>query len=123
REVAMRLALATALAWALIFMVPIGVYGAFSAFTGLAIPGGSPLAFLGGVAISKLGTALAFVLIFVLAREQLSGQWLLYCGLWWLMFAMGEIGQAIGPDYSWQEAAAGVFSETIYFPLSGLVLI
>jgi hypothetical protein len=52
----------------------------------------------------------------------LGGQWVLYAGLWWLMFVIGEAGQAIGPDYSVQEAVAGAISETIYFPLSGLIV-
>jgi hypothetical protein len=39
------------------------------------------------------------------------------------MFALGELGQAITPDYSWQEAAAGLISETIYFPVAGLILV
>ncbi|WP_272906536.1 hypothetical protein [Devosia sp. SL43] len=39
------------------------------------------------------------------------------------MFALGELGQAIAPGYSWPEAAAGLISETIYFPVSGLILV
>jgi hypothetical protein len=34
------------------------------------------------------------------------------------MFVFGEIGQSIGPNYSWKEAVAGVISETVYLPLS-----
>ena len=37
------------------------------------------------------------------------------------MFIIGEIGQAIGPKYSWTEAIAGIISETVYFPLSAYV--
>lgn len=103
---------------AIIFIVPVAVYGAFSAVTGLQPPGDSPLMFLLGVLVSKVGTALAFVLIFYLARTSLAGRWLLYASIWWLMFAFGEVGQAIGPDYPWQDAIAGVISETIYLPLS-----
>lgn len=112
----------TAFIWAVIFVVPILVYGAFSAVTGLQPPGESPMLFLAGTAVSKLGTAIAFAGIFYLARDAIGGQWLLYAGIWWLMFAIGEVGQAIGPTYSWQEAVAGIVSETIYFPLSGLIL-
>ncbi len=115
-------AIGVALVWAVIFVVPILVYGAFAAVTRLQPPGGSPALFLAGTAISKLGTAIAFVALFYLARDVFGGQWLLYAGIWWLMFTIGEVGQAIGPDYSWQEAAAGVISETIYFPLSGLIV-
>ena len=103
---------------AIIFVIPMVVYGAFSALTGLKPPGDSPLMFLIGVLISKFGTAIAFVLIYYVARNSWAGRWPLYAFLWWLMFAIGEVGQAIGPNYSWQYALAGILSETIYFPLS-----
>jgi hypothetical protein len=35
-----------------------------------------------------------------------------------MMFVFDEIGQAIGPKYSVQEAVAGIVSETVYLPLS-----
>lgn len=105
-----------------LFIVPVLVYGALSQMTGLQLPGEDPVAFLSGVAVSKLGTALAFVGIWLLARDDLSGQLWAYVGLWWLMFVLGEIGQAIGPDYSWTEALGGIVSETIYLPVSGLIL-
>jgi hypothetical protein len=119
----MRLALATSLVFLTIFIVPILVYGTLSRFTGLQTPGDDPMAFLAGVAVSKLGTAIAFVGIWLMAREALGPQWLIYVALWWVMFTLGEIGQAIGPDYSWSEAIAGFVSETIYLPLSGLILL
>ena len=111
-----------ALVWLVIFIVPIVVYGAFAAVTGLKSPGSSPVLFLVSTAVSKLGTAIAFVGLFYIGRDVLGGQWVLYAGLWWLMFVIGEAGQAIGPDYSVQEAVAGAISETIYFPLSGLIV-
>lgn len=40
---------------------------------------------------------------------------------WFVMFSIGEVGQAIGPGYSWTEAAGGIISETIYCPLSAYV--
>lgn len=57
-----------------------------------------------------------------MGREALGSNWMLYVGLWWLMFVLGEIGQAIGADYSWSEAVAGIVSETIYLPISGLIV-
>jgi len=110
-----------ALVWVVIFVVPIAVYGAFSAVSGLQPPGGSPMQFLLGTAVSKLGTAIAFVLIWYLARDVIGPQWLLYVGIWWIMFVLGEVGQAVGPGYSRQEAIAGVISESIYLPASGLI--
>jgi hypothetical protein len=84
-------AVAVILVLAIIFLVPIAVYGAMSAITGL-----------------QAGTAIAFVLTFHFAKSALAGQWLFYAALWWLIFVLGEIGQAIGPDYWLQEAVAGI---------------
>lgn len=107
---------------AIIYLVPFVVYAGFSVFGGLQPPEGSPTAFLLSVLVSKIGTAIAFVLIFYFARDTFGTQWGLYAFLWWLMFVIGEIGQAIGPDYSRQEAVAGIISETIYFPAAALAL-
>ena len=107
----------------IIYIVPFLVYGTFSALVGLKPPeGASPLQFLVSVFVSKVGTAIAFVLIFYFARNAFSGQWLLYTFLWWLMFVIGEVGQAIGPNYTWTEAIAGIISETLYFPLSAFAI-
>jgi hypothetical protein len=38
------------------------------------------------------------------------------------MFAIVEIGQTMGTEYSKKEAVAGIISEVIYFPLSALVI-
>lgn len=107
---------------AIIYIVPFLIYGLASVMAGLKSPeGASPARFLVSVLISKIGTAIAFVLIFFFARNSLSGQWMLYAFLWWLMFVMGEIGQTIGPNYTWKEAIAGILSETIYLPLSAYI--
>ena len=107
---------------AIIYIVPFLIYGLASVVAGLKSPeGASPARFLVSVLISKIGTAIAFVLIFFFARNSLSGQWMLYAFLWWLMFVMGEIGQTIGPNYTWKEAVAGILSETIYLPLSAYI--
>jgi hypothetical protein len=107
----------------IIFVVPFLVYSLFSVIAGLKPPGGaSSSQFLTSVLVAKVGTAIAFVLIFYFARSSLSRQWLLYAFLWWIMFSIGEIGQAIGPNYTWKEAIAGIISETIYFPLSAYVM-
>jgi len=90
-----------------------------SVIAGLTKPeGSSPAKFLLSVLVTKIGTAIAFVLLFYFARDSLSGQWLLYAFIWWLIFLVGEIGQTIGPNYSWKEAIAGMISETIYLPIS-----
>jgi hypothetical protein len=115
----MRLPLAIIAVWAVIFVVPVLVYGLASVVTGLQPPGDSAATFLLGVAISKFGTAIAFVLIYSRTQNSLKAQWFAYAGLWWIMFAIGEVGQAIGQDYSWVEAILGTIAEAIYFPASG----
>lgn len=107
---------------AIIYIVPFLVYGLASVLAGLKTPeGASPARFLVSVLVSKVGTAIAFVLIFYIARNSLSGQWFPYAVIWWFMFIFSEIGQAIGPNYSWKAAMAGVISETVYLPLSAYV--
>ncbi|MES2913902.1 MAG: hypothetical protein V4753_02180 [Pseudomonadota bacterium] len=118
----MQAALAVAVVFLTLFVVPVLIYGALSFVTGLQPPGENPSAFLTGVAVSKFGTALAFVGFWFLARDELAAQLWSYVALWWVMFVLGEIGQAIGPDYSWTEAFGGVVSESIYLPVSGLIL-
>ena len=117
-----KLILNIGLVLAIIYIVPFVVYGVGSVVAGPKPPeGGSPASFLISVLVSKFGTAICFVRIFYFARGQLNGRWLLYACLWWLMFVIGEVGQAIGPQYSWKEAVAGIISETVYWPLSALV--
>lgn len=107
---------------AIIHLVPIIVYGAFQSTIGADMPKDiSPLAFLTGVFVEKVGTAIAFRTIFYLARDSFASQWLLYAAIWWAMFAFGELGQLIGPNYSWNEALAGIISEAVYFPASAYV--
>ncbi|MHC4549882.1 MAG: hypothetical protein ACYTEZ_14005 [Planctomycetota bacterium] len=103
------------------FAVPFVVYSAFAAVTGLQPPEEASVAvFFSSVLVQKAGHAVVFVLLFRLARGALGERWLLYAALWWLLFALNEVGQAILPSYSWQEAAAGIVAEAIYFPLAAL---
>jgi hypothetical protein len=113
---------AIALVWLAFYVIPFGVYAAFSALGGLRAPPGSPIRFLLSVAVSKLGHALAFVLLFRMADAAFAENWPVYALIWWVMFAIGEVGQAIGPSYSWKEALAGLISETAYFPLGAWIV-
>jgi hypothetical protein len=107
---------------AIIYLVPIVVYGTFQSTIGAEMPKDvSPLAFLTRVFVEKVGTALAFCTIFYLARDNFSNQWLPYAAIWWVMFVFGEFGQLIGANYSWREALAGIISEAIYLPASAYV--
>lgn len=117
-----KMILAIVLVLAIIYIVPFLVYSLATLITDLKPPEDvSPTRFLFSILVSKIGTALAFVLIFYFARSSLTGQWFLYALLWWLMFAIGEIGQTIGPNYSWKEAIAGIVSEALYFPAAAYV--
>ena len=114
-----RLASAFLATFAIMFIAPLIPYAALSILTGLEPPGGSSgNAFIYGVVVMKLGVALGFVSIFYLGRETFSSRWLCYAGIWWLMYAIVETGQAIAPEYSWPEAGAGIVAEAVYFPLS-----
>lgn len=66
-----------------IYVIPLIVYGLFSSLIGAKMPEGvSPMIFLLSVLVSKIGTAIAFVLIFYFARNSFSGHRLLYAFIW-----------------------------------------
>lgn len=105
----------------IIFIVPVLIYGLFTAVFKLKEPE-KKLSFMVGVLIQKIGTALGFVALFYLGKDNFSDHWLLYSFVWFMMFALTEIGQTVMSDYSRKEAIAGIISELIYFPLAGIVL-
>jgi hypothetical protein len=106
-----------------IYIVPFLVYAGFTLVTDLRAPADiSPGRFLLSILISKVGVSIAFVLIYYKVRNSLNGKWLWYSSVWLAMLIFGEVGQAIGPDYSWTEAIAGIISEIIYFPVSGYIV-
>ena len=72
------------------------------------------------VFVQKLGHAITFVSLFYVAREQYSRRWLAYATLWWIFSVFGEVGEAITPVYSWEEAMAGIIAEAIYFPIAAI---
>ena len=101
------------------YLVPLPVYGVLEAVGLVELPeGGSPAQFMLSVLVIKIGVAFAFVLLFRLAGLEAGGSWWPYAAIWWVMFALIEVGQAIGPGYSVWEAAGGIVAEAIYFPLS-----
>lgn len=100
-----------------LFIVPVLIYSLFVKFAGLKEPY-RKLGFMVSVLVQKVGTTLGFIAIFVIGKEHFMDSWLVYGLIWSAMFAIVEIGQAIGPDYSKEEAAAGIISEFIYFPLA-----
>ena len=106
---------------AIIYVVPVVVYGAASTLGWLKLPTqSSPQAFLFCVLVTKVGTTAAFVLILLLSAEVWSDRWLLYGLIWFAMFAASELGDAIAGRSSWAEAMLGVISEAIYAPAAAL---
>ena len=98
------------------------VYGGLSVLFGLQPPeAGSPGQFLVSVLVVKAGLAGGFVLLFYVAREIFARRWVLYATIWWGAYATIELGQALGPGYSWLDATGGIIAEAIYFPASAWV--
>jgi hypothetical protein len=115
--------LAIGLTLVIMYVIPLPIYGAVSALTGLQPPTeGSPALFMLSALVIKVGVAVAFVLLFYLALDSWAKRWTTYALIWWLMFAVVEVGQAITPDYSWLAAIAGIVAEAIYFPLAAFVV-
>lgn len=106
----------------IIFVIPIVVYGLFSAFFGVKEPE-KKLSFFLGILIQKMGTSLGFVALFLLGKGYFETNWLMYSLVWAGMYAVTEIGQTFLPNYSKKEAIAGIISELIYFPLAGFVVV
>ncbi len=97
-------------------------YGSLAAIMGLEPPAdGSPGQFFVSVLVVKLGLAGGFVALYAYAREIWHNRWMQYALIWWVMFAVIEVGQAIAPNYSWPDALGGIIAEGIYFPLAALV--
>lgn len=105
------------------YFIPFIVYSMFTLTAGLKPPvNKSPLMFVLGIVISKLGITAVFVLMFTLTRPFFQVHWLIYIILWWVLFVADEIGKAIGPNYTWKEAMAGIVSHTFTVPLSVLIV-
>ena len=115
--------LAIGLSLAIMYVIPFPVYGVLSAFTGLQPPTeGSVALFMLSVLVIKVGVSVAFVLLFYFARDSWVQGWTMYALIWWGMFAVVELGQAITPDYTWLAALGGIIAEAIYFPFDAFVI-
>ncbi len=118
-----RVLLAILSSLAIMYVIPFPVYGALYAFAGLRPPTeGTAALFMLSVLVIKVGVATAFVLLYFLALESWARHWIRYAIIWWSMFAVVEVGQAITPDYSWPAAIGGIIAEALYFPLAAFVV-
>jgi len=103
-------------------VVPFATYGVASSLGWVDLPAdSSPRAFLVGVLVTKLGTAVALVLILAFSGSAWTGRWWLYALIWFVMFGASEVGEAISGRSSWPEAGLGLASEAIYAPVSVVV--
>lgn len=103
----------------IMYVVPLPVYGLMEALGMVEMPADeAPGQFMVSVLVVNIGVALGFVLLLRLAVDVFAERYLLYAFIWWAMFAIVEIGQAIGPNYSVGDAVGGIIAEAIYFPLS-----
>ena len=106
----------------IMFVAPLLTYVPLAALGFLEQPAEAEgTSFMLGVLVMKIGIAFGFVGIFHAGRSALAARWLAYAGIWWLMYCIIEIGQAIAPGYSWIEALAGIVAEAIYFPASAWI--
>ncbi|UCG88404.1 MAG: hypothetical protein JSW71_07640 [Gemmatimonadota bacterium] len=118
-----KIVLAIGLTLVVMYVIPFPIYGILSGLTGLQTPTeGSVALFMLSVLVIKLGVSVAFVLLFYCARDAWVQRWFKYALIWWGMFAVVELGQAITPDYSWLAAIGGIIAEAIYFPLAALFI-
>ncbi len=118
-----KIVLAMGFSLVIMYVIPFPVYGVVSALTGLQPPTEGPVAlFMLSVLVIKVGVAVAFVLLYSLARDHWAGRWTAYALIWWVMFAVVEVGQAMTPDYSWLAAIGGIIAEAIYFPLAAYLV-
>lgn len=107
--------------FAITFVIPLVVYGAASRWTKLDTPTRLPLRqFMATVALEKAGVAVTFVGVMGLAGEPVRNAWAGYAALWFVMFAVTEVTEALRHNQGVAEAAAGVASELLYFPLASL---
>lgn len=118
----MRTIVAVVVVWAIFFLVPFLAYGFSSVFFGLQAPPGPAWRFLLSVAITKIGTAVAFVALFAFSRDAWREHWLLYAAIWFSAFTISEIGDLVKTGYSVAEAMIGISSEAVYTPLSAFTL-
>ncbi len=118
----MRLLIAVVAVWAILFVVPFAIYGSASSLLDLKPVAGPAWRFLAGVAITKLGTAVAFVALFYISRSLWRGQWIRYAAIWFVTFAASELGDALRTASNSIEATLGILSEAIYAPASAFTI-
>ncbi len=99
--------LAVVATWAIMMIVPFPIYGGFAALSLVEMPQqDSPGEFFLGVVVQKIGVALGFVLLFVLAKSIVLGRTMQYAAVWRVMYAIVETGQGVGPGYAGMRSQA-----------------
>ena len=110
---------ACAMTFLIMLAVPFPFYAAFEALGIVEMPeGASPAEFMLSVVVMKIGIAVGFVLLYRFSASAWQGRLWKYAAIWWVMYAVVEIGQGVGPGYGPGDAVAGMLAEGVYFPLS-----
>lgn len=118
-----RLALSAFAVLGIIYLVPLALYALGSRFVSMPAPeDAGPARFLGGVLVTKIGTAVAFTGLYWLSRDAWGDRWLAYAALWFFMFAASELGDLITRRSTSAETIIGIASEAIYAPFSAWVV-
>lgn len=118
----MNIALSLFLVFASLLLAELAAQAALVAAADLPRAAQGPFGLLPGLALTRLGTALAFVGLWLMVRyDQVERIWT-FVFFWWLMLALYEVGQALGPTYGWTDALGGILAASIGLPLAGMVV-
>lgn len=106
------------------YFVPFLVFSIFTITIALKPPvNKSPLLFILGIAISKIGITAVFVLIYYFTLPFFQINWLAYGILWWALAVSNEIGNTVSRKSGVKEGLAGTVSHTIAVVLSVLAVV
>lgn len=118
----MNIALSLVLVFASLLLAELAAQALLVAASDLPDPAQSPILHLPGLALTRFGMATAFVGLWLMVRyDQVERIWT-FVLFWWVMLALYEIGQAVGPTYGWTDAVSGLISASVSLPLAGLVV-
>lgn len=117
----MNIALSVVLVFAAFFLAELAAQTALvSAFRG-GDWGQSALSLAPSLAVTRFGMALAFVGLWLMVRyDQVERIWT-FVFFWWVMLALYEVGQALGPTYDLADAVTGIAAASVALPLAGRI--
>ena len=118
----MNIALSLVLVFASLLLAELAAQALLVAASAAPEPAHGPFGLLPGLALTRLGMALAFVGLWLMVRyDQVERIWT-FVLFWWVMLALYEVGQAVGPSCGWSDAVSGIVAASVGLPLAGLVV-